>query len=198
MNADLLLGRRLGDEVVDAGFLGDRRRGARVVAGDHHGLDAHPPELGEPLDEAFLDRVLELDETEDAALALEDQRRGAEVRDPVRLGATSGGRLPTFGGDRVDRALEQGDPGRRLDAARASLGLERDLLDDGPAEGREARVVADTGRAAELGETLAGQLDDRAPFRRLVADRGHEGGFDDLSLGARPAPAVMEAASRLP
>ena len=37
----LVLGRRLGEEVVDAGLLGDRRGGERVVAGDHHGADAH-------------------------------------------------------------------------------------------------------------------------------------------------------------
>ena len=38
---ELRLGRRLGEEVVDAGLGGDRRRGERVVAGDHHRLDAH-------------------------------------------------------------------------------------------------------------------------------------------------------------
>ena len=37
----LVLGRRLGEEVVDAGFRGDDRRGARVVAGDHDRADAH-------------------------------------------------------------------------------------------------------------------------------------------------------------
>ena len=82
---DLLLGRGLRDEVVDAGFLGDRRGRPRVVAGDHHRPDAHPPELGESLDEAFLDRVLELDDAEDAALALEHERRRPEVGDPVRV-----------------------------------------------------------------------------------------------------------------
>ena len=38
---ELRLGRRLGEEVVDAGLGGDRRGGERVVAGDHDGLDAH-------------------------------------------------------------------------------------------------------------------------------------------------------------
>ena len=45
----LVLGRRLGQEVVDAGLVGDRRGGQRVVAGDHHRADAHPPQLGEAL-----------------------------------------------------------------------------------------------------------------------------------------------------
>ena len=43
--AQLVLRRRLGDEVVDAGFRGDGRRGDRVVAGDHHRLDAHAAQL---------------------------------------------------------------------------------------------------------------------------------------------------------
>ena len=64
---DLRLGRGLGDEVVDAGLARDRRRGPRVVAGDHHRPDAHLAELGEALDEALLDGVLELDHAEDRA-----------------------------------------------------------------------------------------------------------------------------------
>ena len=45
----LVLGRRLGEEVVDAGLVGDRLRGERVVAGDHHRADAHRAQLGEAL-----------------------------------------------------------------------------------------------------------------------------------------------------
>ena len=52
----LVLGCRFGEEVVDAGLGGDRRRGERVVAGDHHGADPHRAQLGEPIDEAVLDR----------------------------------------------------------------------------------------------------------------------------------------------
>ena len=47
--AQLVLGRRLGDEIVDAGFRGDRRRRHRIVAGDHHGLDAHAAQRGEAI-----------------------------------------------------------------------------------------------------------------------------------------------------
>ena len=45
ISLSLASGRRLGEEVVDARLGGDRRRGERVVAGDHDGLDAHAPQL---------------------------------------------------------------------------------------------------------------------------------------------------------
>ncbi len=45
----LVLGRGLGEEVVDAGLVGDGRGGERVVAGDHHRADAHGPQLVEAL-----------------------------------------------------------------------------------------------------------------------------------------------------
>ena len=64
---ELRLGRRLGEEVVDAGLGGDRGGGERVVAGDHHRLDAHAAQLGEALLDAALDDVLELDDAEDRA-----------------------------------------------------------------------------------------------------------------------------------
>jgi hypothetical protein len=60
----LVLGRGLGEEVVDAGLLGDGLGGQRVVAGDHHGADAHAPQLVEPLAHALLDDVLEVDHAE--------------------------------------------------------------------------------------------------------------------------------------
>ena len=169
---DLLLGRRLRDEVVDAGLLGDRRRGPRVVAGDHHRPDAHPPELGEPLDEPFLDGVLELDQAEDPALAFEDERRRAQVGDPVRVGRDLRGQAADLRLDRVDRALEDRGAGRRLDPARTGLGPERDLFGDALVSGGERGLVADAGRTAELGQPLPGELDDRAALRRLVPDRG--------------------------
>ena len=63
----LVLGRGLGQEVVDPGLLGDGRRGQRVVAGDHHRADAHGPQLVEALAHARLHDVLELDDAEDPA-----------------------------------------------------------------------------------------------------------------------------------
>ena len=47
--AQLVFGRRLGDEIVDAGFGGNRRGGHRIVAGDHDGLDAHAAQRGEAI-----------------------------------------------------------------------------------------------------------------------------------------------------
>ncbi len=58
INFSFASGRGLGEVVVDAGFGRDGCRGQRVVAGDHHRLDAHPPELGEALLDAALDDVL--------------------------------------------------------------------------------------------------------------------------------------------
>ena len=45
----LVLGLGLGEEVVDAGLVGDGLGGQRVVAGDHHRADAHPAQLVEAL-----------------------------------------------------------------------------------------------------------------------------------------------------
>ena len=68
----------LGEEVVDARLLRDRPRGHRVVAGDHHGADAHRSKLVEPLPHALLDDVAQGDDPEDprgAVLRLGDQQR---------------------------------------------------------------------------------------------------------------------------
>ncbi len=89
------LGRGLGEEVVDAGLLGDRRRGQRVVAGDHDRADAHRPQLVEALADAALDDVLEVDHAERLVVARHGQRRAALQR------------------DRLDRALELGRHRRR-------------------------------------------------------------------------------------
>ena len=81
---ELGLGRRLGQEVVDAGLGGDGGGGQRVVAGDHHGLDAHAPQLGEALLDAALDDVLELDDAEHSRAVGDDQRRAARLGDRRR------------------------------------------------------------------------------------------------------------------
>ena len=64
---ELGLRRGLGQEVVDAGLGGDGGGGERVVAGDHHRLDAHLPQLAEPLLDPALDDVLQLDDAEHSA-----------------------------------------------------------------------------------------------------------------------------------
>ena len=55
---ELLLRRRLGEEVVHAGLRGDRRRRDRIVAGHHHRADAHGAQRGEALLDVRLDDVL--------------------------------------------------------------------------------------------------------------------------------------------
>ena len=46
IRAILSFGVACGEEVVDAGLARDRRGGQRIVAGDHHGLDAHGAQAG--------------------------------------------------------------------------------------------------------------------------------------------------------
>ena len=102
MSLQLVLGRRLGEEVVDAGLRGDRGGGHRVVAGDHDGADAHAAQLGEALADAALDDVLEMDDAEQLAVLGDGQRRAAGLGDRV--------------GDRLD--LARGIGAHRRAAAR--------------------------------------------------------------------------------
>ena len=80
--AHLRLGRRLGEEVVDAGLAGDGRGGARVVAGDHDRADAHGAEAVEALLDAALHDVLEVNDAEHARAVGDRERRAAGVADP--------------------------------------------------------------------------------------------------------------------
>ena len=59
---ELVLGTGLGDEVVDAGLLGDVFGRQRIVARHHHGLHAHPAQPLEAFADARLDDVLQLDD----------------------------------------------------------------------------------------------------------------------------------------
>ena len=159
---DLVLRRGLGDEVVDAGLPGDRRRGARVVAGDHHGPDAHPAELGEALDEALLDRVLQLDQPQDAAVA--PSASGVAPWSAIR----SGRPRPRPAGPPRSAAIASTAPfrieppsvvGRRWCGSRRGTGSPP--RSPPPSAAKPGSSPVPPGRA-ELGEALAGQLDDRA------------------------------------
>ena len=175
--AQLVFGRRLGDEIVDAGFRGDRRRGHRIVAGDHHGLDAHAAQGGEAVPHVRLHHVFQVDHAEDAAAVDQAQRRAARAR------------------DLVDRGAER----RRLRNVLPSL-LAREL------EHRIDRTFTDfsgsdidprhPSRRRELDELGAGrrhlsahvifflrQGDDRAAFRGLVGIAGKQCDFSRLTLG---------------
>ncbi len=74
-------------------------------------------------------------------------------------------------------------PAIEPDAARAGLGPEGDVLDDGRRGSANPASSPVPAGGAELGEALAGELDDRAALGRLVLDRGDEGGGDGLRLG---------------
>jgi len=68
------------------------RRRERVVAGDHHGADAHGAELLEPFLDAPLDDVLEQDGAEDALVLGHDERRAPSFEIRSTTAATSSGR----------------------------------------------------------------------------------------------------------
>ena len=168
------------------GFGGDGRGGQRVVAGDHHGADAHPAQLGEALADAALDDVLEVDDAEQLAVL---RRPRAACRRPWRCARRRSrsqlGRRPARAErrragtaiDRVDRALAD----RRavdVDAADAGLRRERD----------ELRVQRRHVAAADA-VLLLGQDDDRAAFRRLVGQRGELRRVGELALADARRPA---------
>ena len=70
------------EEVIDAGFARDGGGGERIVAGDHHGADAHGAKLVEALAHAALHDVFQLNDAQSAAALLRDhQRRAAGARD---------------------------------------------------------------------------------------------------------------------
>ena len=178
----LLLGRGLGEEIVDAGFRRDRRGGHRIVAGDHDGADAHAAQLGEALADAALDDVLEVNDAEQPAVLGDRERRAARLArwrrrsrvtsrtvSALTLGRSACTRAARADGsrrrveiiqDRVHRAFA--DPGSAdLDAAHAGLRAERDEVGLQFGEFAAADAVF-----------LLGQHDDGAALRRLVGERG--------------------------
>jgi hypothetical protein len=172
--AHLVLGRRLGEEVVDAGLGGDRRGGEAVVAGDHHGADAHAPQLVEALAHALLDDVLEVHHPERPVVLGDDEGRAAGPRDPlddvgepvhVAAAAPADEGLHRIGGALADRGPVH------VDAAHAGLGAERHEL-----------VLAGDLLALAQREALLRQNDDRAALRRLVGEGGELRGLGELPL----------------
>ena len=80
---ELILGSRLRREIVDAGLRGDRRRGQRIVAGDHHRLDAHGAQLREARADVGLHDVLQMDDADQPAAVADRERRAAGARDAI-------------------------------------------------------------------------------------------------------------------
>ena len=100
---ELVLGTGLGDEVVDAGLLGDVFGRQRIVARDHHGLHAHPAQPLEAFADARLDDVLQLDDARDPFVFADYERCAAVFGDGAHGGCDSG-RAGVFvlGGDAED------------------------------------------------------------------------------------------------
>ncbi len=74
-----VFGLGFGEKIVDSGLAGDGRGGERVVAGDHHGANAHGAEVVETLAHAAFDDVGEGDDAEHAAVFGDEQRSAAGV-----------------------------------------------------------------------------------------------------------------------
>ena len=84
---ELLLGRRLGDVVVDPRLGGDGLGGERIVAGDHHRAQAHQPQLRHPLLDVRLEDILERHDAGDRRVLGDDQGRrpaAADLGDDAR------------------------------------------------------------------------------------------------------------------
>src|SRR5262244_3452443 len=77
----LVLGRGLRQEIVDAGLGRDRGGGHRVVTSDHDGADAHAAQLGKTLADAALDDVLEVDDAKQFPVLGDGERRAAGAGD---------------------------------------------------------------------------------------------------------------------
>ena len=91
--AQLVLRRRLGEEVVDAGFGGDGGGGDWFVARDHHRPQAHAAQVGEALLHPRLDHVLEVDDAHQLEVLGDRQRRSAGARDAIHGGGDFGRHL---------------------------------------------------------------------------------------------------------
>ncbi len=160
---ELALRRRLGEDVVDARLLGDRRRGQPVVAGDHDGADAHRPQLVEARPHALLDDVAQLDDPEHLRVARDGQRRRAGAADAVQATSSSGGACPPS--SVTQRMTASPAPLRSREPSR-STPLMRVCAVNGT-------NVAACGSELVLAQpVLLGQHDDRAALRRLVGQRG--------------------------
>ena len=83
---ELGLGRGLGDVVVHAGLLGNGLGRERVVAGDHHGSQAHAAEPFKSFGDARLEDVFQHDHAGNAIPFADQQRRRAFAGDAGNRG----------------------------------------------------------------------------------------------------------------
>ncbi len=84
--AHLRFRRRLGKEIVDTRFGGNRGGSARVVAGDHNRANAHGTEALETFLNATLDDVLEVNDAQQLCTVCDGKGRAAGVGDAVDNG----------------------------------------------------------------------------------------------------------------
>ena len=83
---DLALGQHLGHHPVDAGLAGDRLGRAPVVAGEHDHVEAHPPQPGDRLAGARLDRVGHREQPGERAVDRHVHGRPAFAGQPLGVG----------------------------------------------------------------------------------------------------------------
>ncbi len=172
---ELRLGRRLGEKVIDARLGRDRRRRQTVVAGDHDGLDAHVPQVGESFLDAALDDVLELDHAEHARAFRDHQRRAALPRDALHRFLDRGGTL------RAERLDVLDDGIRRALADLAIADVDTAHARDG-GERHETRAERTQVALAQI-EALLREHDDAASLGRFVRERCELRGIGELLLG---------------
>ena len=174
---ELVLGRRLREEIVDPCLGRDRRGGQRIVAGDHHRADAHDAQRAEAFADARLHHVLEEDGPQKArpvsGVPRHRQRRAAGtgdgVGDAAQLGRRGGFAEAGIGAqDRIDRAFLHQSV---ADADARDAGLR--------GEGDDLRV-----RRQRIGgaAAFARQHDDRAALGRFVRKAGEQRGLRHLRL----------------
>ena len=198
MRRHLVLGGGLGEEVVDAGLLGDGLGGQGVVAGDHHGADPHRPQLVEALAHAGLDDVLEVDDAERAG------------RPPAFGVATTRGVAPSAlmpSTSVVQVVRRRVPPDSSTHAVTAEPAPLRTLVPSGRSTpdirvwARELHELG-TGRRSSANEPVAGstpaasgQVDDRASLGGLVGERGEVGRAQPGRAGRLPATGTTSLAA---
>ena len=171
----LRLGRRLGEEVVDAGLLGDDGRRDRVVAGDHDRADAHRAQLLEPLADAALHDVLEVDDARAPALPRETTSGVPPVSETLRTSASrSSGTVPPSDSTHATTASRRALADLLavdVDAAHARLRGERDERRASPRRGaaRGCRTASRAPRSS--GPRASRRRATRAARRRRAPPR---------------------------
>ncbi len=154
---------RLGQKIVEPRFARNRRRRQRVIAGDHHRADAHGAQMLEALAHPAFDDILQVHDTENAAVFGDQQRSSTRIRYPFDRFLNFRWNRPTG----VPHILD--DCVRRALADFASVHVHA-RHPRGRGEGNERRRRS---RQLSSAQTifLFGQHHDRTPFRRFIRQR---------------------------